>query len=502
MDVVASMLAGDSRGRSVAYDKYADGLHTYCLSLLRHHDAAAEALHATFIVAVEHVGRLRDPARLRPWLYAVARNECLRRRVAGYPAVVREQRGEADEALVGLERSLRRAELRSLLWKGAEGLQADDREVLELSVRHGMDVAELGAVLRVKPDEAHRLLAAAWKELEWSVTVLHVVEHGRSACAELALLLDGWDENLTVLMRRQVGPHIWDCPICAKQLPESPGGLDLQVGLPIVAAPRALREKVLADVGVRRLAREHQQTAKLAGPFDAEGFPVRWDRVPAALSRARRWRWAAAAVVPGAVALGAALLWYTDVDARSVPAAVWQGRYAFGGERAGGSADAADTETATGRRQLPPATQQGFPGDPAVPPLLGPAHPAAGLPNPATLPPGQAGQPGHPGRDGSPAPVPPQADDGWEPDRHPPPDRDEGRMLPTADMDDPPSPSPVPSECLPPAAPSAEPSTGPAETSGPAGPLDQESCVTPEPGTSPTDGPIGERPDGGHRPRP
>src|SRR5690349_2771920 len=98
------MLVGDSRGRAIAYDRYADGLHTYSLSLLRDHDAAAAVLHATFIVATEHIGRLPDPARLRSWLYAIARNECLRWYSGGRGKATRTARAgvAGDEAMAAL----------------------------------------------------------------------------------------------------------------------------------------------------------------------------------------------------------------------------------------------------------------------------------------------------------------------------------------------------------------------------------------------------------------
>ena len=43
----------------------------------------ADAVQDTFLVATAKVRNLRDPGKLRSWLYAVARNECLRRLRAG-----------------------------------------------------------------------------------------------------------------------------------------------------------------------------------------------------------------------------------------------------------------------------------------------------------------------------------------------------------------------------------------------------------------------------------
>ncbi len=78
-EVVASIVAGDPEGLAAAYDRYSRPLFGYCQSLLREPDDAADAVQDTFVIAASKLGRLRDPERLRAWLFAVARNECLHR---------------------------------------------------------------------------------------------------------------------------------------------------------------------------------------------------------------------------------------------------------------------------------------------------------------------------------------------------------------------------------------------------------------------------------------
>jgi RNA polymerase sigma factor (sigma-70 family) len=78
-EVVASIVAGDPRGLAAAYDQYAAALYAYCCTLLHEPADAADAVQDTFVIASSRLAGLRDPERLRPWLYTVARNECLRR---------------------------------------------------------------------------------------------------------------------------------------------------------------------------------------------------------------------------------------------------------------------------------------------------------------------------------------------------------------------------------------------------------------------------------------
>ena len=82
-EVVAAIVAGDPAGLAEAYDRYAMPLYSYCRSMLREPADAAEAVQDTFLVAAAKLRDLRDPGQLRSWLYAVARNECLRRLRAG-----------------------------------------------------------------------------------------------------------------------------------------------------------------------------------------------------------------------------------------------------------------------------------------------------------------------------------------------------------------------------------------------------------------------------------
>ena len=76
--IVTALRARDPAGLAAAYDEYADRLVAYCAGMLQDRDAAADAVHDTFVIAFERADQLRDPAKLRSWLYAIARNECLR----------------------------------------------------------------------------------------------------------------------------------------------------------------------------------------------------------------------------------------------------------------------------------------------------------------------------------------------------------------------------------------------------------------------------------------
>ena len=96
-EVVAAITAGDPAGIAMAYDRYAAALYGYSHWILHDSAAAAEALKDTFVIAAATLSNLSEPSKLRPWLFALARNEC-RRRIRPTSAVRDE---EADAAAVG-----------------------------------------------------------------------------------------------------------------------------------------------------------------------------------------------------------------------------------------------------------------------------------------------------------------------------------------------------------------------------------------------------------------
>ena len=61
------------------YDKYAADLYDYCHWMLHDSADAAGALKNTFVIAATTLSDLSEPAKLRPWLFALARNEGRRR---------------------------------------------------------------------------------------------------------------------------------------------------------------------------------------------------------------------------------------------------------------------------------------------------------------------------------------------------------------------------------------------------------------------------------------
>ena len=186
--------------------------------------SAGDVVQDTFLLAQERVRQLRDPSRLGPWLYAIARNESLRR-ISGRKHTV--PLADADEPVLDTDpgRALHAAQVREVVHAAADGLNDGDREVFELTVRHGLSAAEVAAVLDVSAKHAHARMLWARTQFEGALGALLLARDGGARCESLAGLVRGWDGRLTALLRKRIERHAHDCAVCARCAPgpDEPG---------------------------------------------------------------------------------------------------------------------------------------------------------------------------------------------------------------------------------------------------------------------------------------
>ncbi|MGR7001360.1 RNA polymerase sigma factor [Yinghuangia aomiensis] len=416
-----------------AYDAYAEGIYTYCLGTLRDHAAAASALRGTFVLADRHIGRLPDLGMLKPWLYALARYECLVR-LDGRPplaAVAAEAAADGRGRSAGgsggtigggpAPRSAeQRAELAALAWPEAIGLAPAEREALELAIRHGLEPSGLAAVLGWEEDTARGVLLGAGREVDRTRAALEGAR-GAVSCPDGPGLAAAYTEPG---VRDQLVDHVDECRRCgphvrlaAARLAPTAGAAAATSVLPSIAPPHDLRADVLGDLGRGRSAQRPAELSRRATEFDADGFPV--FRVGASRVRSGRRRMALVAVVVVAIvaAIPATVLWQAahrhDVhdaahDARISAARVTtaddfpEERDAAAGRKLlpGTSAAPRPAGSAAASATAPPGVRSAGPQAAPVPVGIDPAAP---LP---VVPAAPAGTPYEPAA----APVPPAVD--------------------------------------------------------------------------------------------
>ena len=289
-EIVAAIIAGDPAGLAAAYDSYAAALHAYCRSLLAEPADAADAVHDTFVIAAAKLAGLRDPDRLRPWLYAVARNECYRRLRGQARLASLDEAGDVSDTAADGSSATGRAELRELVTAALAALNPGDRDVIELNLRHEVDGPDLAEALGVPLNQAHALASRARGQLERSLGALLVARTGRQECAELDAILAGWDGTLTILLRKRVSRHIENCGVCGERKRRALSPAALFSVLPLIGLPPGLRQQVLRLVsdGSPEAIRYRARVVARAGRFSPEGFPVQFSPAGPARTRAMR----------------------------------------------------------------------------------------------------------------------------------------------------------------------------------------------------------------------
>ncbi|MCO6007041.1 sigma-70 family RNA polymerase sigma factor [Actinoallomurus purpureus] len=251
--------AGDTNALAQVYDAYGARLFDYCHVLLRDREAAAQAVHDSLITVRERIAALPDPRLFRGRLYATARAECLRRRTnAGLPAE-RRRAPEADAA-GGIDESTRELVHAALL-----ALSGQQREALDLAVRHELDPHELAEVLSTTPHEASVLIEQARNDLDDAFSAVVIAATGRDDCPSVPALAGPPGQPLDAERCATLARHIAGCPICGLRTSGRVATAQLLRAMPVAAAPENLRGRVLATA----FSPEHARTrATIAMRFD------------------------------------------------------------------------------------------------------------------------------------------------------------------------------------------------------------------------------------------
>lgn len=251
-DLVSGVLAGDRQAFAGVYERYADRLYDFAFSMLRSREEASDCVADSFVVMAEKLGQLRDPSALRPWLYSVVRNECLRAlrgraRLAHDDEWLEAMPDQGDGPEQQVERDAVQEELRELVWDAIAGLNDRDRSLLDLHLRQGLEGAELAAAMDVSTANSYVMLSRARDQVERALGALLIARRGSEDCDELGELLSGWDGSFSPLIRKRVARHIDGCDICERRRRLMVSPLALLGGVPAFAAPAALKDRVLDD---------------------------------------------------------------------------------------------------------------------------------------------------------------------------------------------------------------------------------------------------------------
>ncbi len=251
-ELARSAAAGDRGAFAGIYDRYADRLHDFCIGMLRDRDGAADCVQDAFCIAATRLPQLREPDKLRPWLYAIARNEALGRLRERHRETPTDELPDVMSHDPGPDTLAARTELADLIAEAAGGLSDRDQAVLELAYRHGLDGPDLAEALGVSRTNANTMVGRLRETIERSLGALLVSRQARNnpdGCRELAAILDGWDGKFTILMRKRIARHVESCPTCDEERRRLVSPAALLGGVPLfIPAPAWLRDRTLSDI--------------------------------------------------------------------------------------------------------------------------------------------------------------------------------------------------------------------------------------------------------------
>ena len=162
-DLIASAAAGDEYAFRRIIAAHHDDMRRVCVYVAGDRAIADEATQAAWVIAWKKIGSVREPARLRPWLMAVAVNEAKQ--------LLRKRRRRA-EIEVPTDGSLESggmdpsADVGTLdLRRALDRLDPDDRALLAMRYVAGFDSNELAVALGISPSGTRNRLERLRKRL-------------------------------------------------------------------------------------------------------------------------------------------------------------------------------------------------------------------------------------------------------------------------------------------------------------------------------------------------
>jgi RNA polymerase sigma factor (sigma-70 family) len=282
-ELAVRLQRGDTAALGQLYDRHVRGIHDFLARFTRDPSAAEDLAQSTFLRAWERRETLRDPSKVRAWLYATAHNLALNHVTRSRPAgsTDNEAAGGIADPRRGPEEEAIAQDAGDLVWAAASSLEARQYAVLDLSVRRGLSTREIADALGVSVGHAAVLLNRSREALGNAVRYL-LVARRRDHCERLAALVPAGVRALTAQQRSAVDHHMRRCESCQALGRRLTAPAELLGALLPVPLPAGLagdgRERLVA--AVRSLPGGH---AAQGQPSGGGSWPPRrrpWDRRP------------------------------------------------------------------------------------------------------------------------------------------------------------------------------------------------------------------------------
>jgi RNA polymerase sigma factor (sigma-70 family) len=234
--LVACVRRGDTNAFEALYDRHARELLAFSVYMLGSRQDAEDAVQATFASAYRALRADGRAVTLRPWLFTIARNNCLSILRRRRPVV--ELNGEIAPGPDPVAEIEVREEVRKV-FEGLRELPENQRAALILAEVHGLSQSEIGGVLGVRSNQVKAYVYQARSKLISD-------RRARDAdCREIREELAS--AKGAALLRGRLRRHVRSCPEC-KLYADGVARQRRQFGalLPIVP-PLALKYRALEE---------------------------------------------------------------------------------------------------------------------------------------------------------------------------------------------------------------------------------------------------------------
>lgn len=160
-DLIEAARRGDGDALDTLILRYQPRVFRFGLKMCRNVEDAGDVVQDTLLALARNIGEFRGEASISTWLFAIARNACMRRRRRSKFAPAREESLERLEAGVrdaiadpssGPERAAFGHEIEQRLADAIDTLEPGQREVLVLRDVEGLSAPEVAEVLGIQVD--------------------------------------------------------------------------------------------------------------------------------------------------------------------------------------------------------------------------------------------------------------------------------------------------------------------------------------------------------------
>jgi DNA-directed RNA polymerase specialized sigma24 family protein len=245
-DLVLAARSGDRAAIRTIHDRYCGRVFDHCSAVLRDPEVAGEVLLETFMLAFVELHRLKNLAKLEPWLFALARDQMLYRPRS--PLVPPDRDDLFDPLTV---------RARAVTWEAAAWFPRRERILLDLHLRQRLERQELADAIGATIPHAIKLASIVDARMNRLVGALLVARFAPD-CVDLPAEDEhAFDPRVTM---RRYAHHVDRCPRCSAAELELPAATELLASVPAEAEPPELRDEALERVHVMLRALESPGT--------------------------------------------------------------------------------------------------------------------------------------------------------------------------------------------------------------------------------------------------